>query len=327
MGLREDLVAVYDSIKSNALLHESPHFVQKLNWTTIASSVFLTTLVSILITTVYRIYFHPLAHLPGPLVAKVTGLWRSKLYWEGTWHDDIIRIHEQYGRVVRIAPNEVSLVDEYAMKSLYGHGKSAPKTSWYSVWDPPRSAPALFSELDKKHHAYLRKRISAGYSMSSILKYEKYIQGCLDLLLEKLQKYANLGQNVNMSNWTNAFAFDAVGELAYGKQLGHLRTETDVNGLRKGIFGLFYMLSNLGHFPGQAAILNNPLTALLGKISGNVSGFLEFRIWSEAQVRHRLDKIETTEREDLLSHFCNMKDVKGNPAPFNEILVEALNIM
>lgn len=66
----------------------------------------------------YRIFLHPLSHIPGPLAAKVTGLWRSSKYMGGKWHEDILDIHRTYGRVVRIAPNEISVVDEYAMKHL-----------------------------------------------------------------------------------------------------------------------------------------------------------------------------------------------------------------
>lgn len=37
------------------------------------------------------------------------------------WHDDILELHERYGPVVRIAPNEVSFVDKAALVQVYGH--------------------------------------------------------------------------------------------------------------------------------------------------------------------------------------------------------------
>ncbi|OQV00568.1 hypothetical protein CLAIMM_06048 [Cladophialophora immunda] len=257
----------------------------------------------------------------------MSGLWRSNRYMKGTWHDDVLELHQKYGRIVRIAPNELSIVDEFAMKHLYGHGHNAKKTAWYKVWDPPNTAPQLFSELDKTYHAYLRKRVAGAYAMSSILKYEKYIQDCLDLLLWRLKGKAELGQRVDMAQWTNAFAFDVVGELAYGTQLGHLRTETDVNNLRANIFNIFFTLSNLGHFPGQAWIINNSLTQGLLWIVRVPPVFAKFATWSRDRVKDRMENQDNIERDDMLGHFCRMKCKDGSPAPLNEVLIEAMNLI
>jgi hypothetical protein len=78
-------------------------------------------------TIFYRLFLHPLAHVPGPFIARFTGLWRTRRYFKGTWYDDILELHKVYGRVVRIAPNEVSFVDGKALKRVYGHGKPCKK--------------------------------------------------------------------------------------------------------------------------------------------------------------------------------------------------------
>lgn len=303
-----------------------------INWATanprlVTLGFFLALTIALFSLIIYRILFHPLSRFPGPFVAKFSGFWRSKRYLRGSWHDDIVEVHRQYGRIVRIAANELSIVDEHAMKNLYGHGHNAAKTAWYSVWDPPNTAPQLFSELDKKYHGFLRKRVASAYAMSAILKYEKYIQDCLDLLLWRLKEKAELGESVDMAKWTNAFAFDIVGELAYGQELGHLRTGTDVNGLRSNIFDIFFALSNLGHFPGQAWILNNRFTQMVMRIMGVKPVFAEFAKWSRDKVQHRMENQDKINRDDILGHFCRMKRKDGSPAPLNEVLIEAMNLM
>ncbi|KAM0552402.1 hypothetical protein ACHAPJ_007962 [Fusarium lateritium] len=294
---------------------------------TAALLCFSAVVVVLIKTVLYRLYLHPISHVPGPLPAKLTGLWRTAKYMQGNWHDEILAIHRKHGRVVRIAPNEISVVDEYAMKNLYGHGHNAPKTDWYSVWDPPNTGPQLFSELDKKYHGFLRKRLAGAYSMSSVLKYEVHIQGCLDLLLQKLMKYADAGKSVDMAIWTNAFAFDVVGELGYGSQLGHLREEKDVGQVRKTIFDIFKVLSCVGHLPRK---LWNVMMSINLEVSGILRAdqpMIAFQKWTAKQVQKRLDDPGTTDREDLLAHFCRMKDRKGNPASFNEVLIEAMNLV
>lgn len=66
----------------------------------------------------YRYFLHPLAHVPGPLEAKLSDTWRNTRYWRGNWHEDVLALHKQYGPAVRSAPNEVSLVDAQALRLL-----------------------------------------------------------------------------------------------------------------------------------------------------------------------------------------------------------------
>lgn len=76
-----------------------------------------------------RTIFHPLRSVPGPFFAKFTYLWLTIRYTRGGWFEDVIALHEKYGPVVRIAPNQVSFVDQHALKELYGHGKPSEKVS------------------------------------------------------------------------------------------------------------------------------------------------------------------------------------------------------
>lgn len=75
----------------------------------------------------YDIFLHPLHKVPGPFLARFSQLWRNIRYFRGTWLDDVVHLHEEYGPVVRIAPNEVSFVDKAALKTLYGHGQPSQK--------------------------------------------------------------------------------------------------------------------------------------------------------------------------------------------------------
>lgn len=284
-----------------------------------------------LILIAYRIYFHPLAGIPGPFPAKITGQWRSVCYWKGTWHDDILRVHRQYGQVVRIAPNEVSVVDQHAMKLLYGHGHNALKTDWYGTWDSPVGPPSFFAIRDKKMHSFRRKRVSCAYSMSSVLKYEPYIQNCLDLLLRKLQKYALLGDIVDLSTWTSAFAFDVIGNLGYGAPLGHLQKEQDIMDVRKTIYTIFSFNACLGHYPGQSYLLTNSLTQSLLALFGE-DKFTDFLRWTTQRILARKNAYRTGEkdddgRSDLLNHFLNMKDANGKTVQLEEVIAEAGSLM
>jgi hypothetical protein len=130
-----------------------------------------------------------------------------------------------------------------------------------------------------------------------------------------------------MSTWTNAFAFDVIGELGYGTHLGMLETETDVNNLRRDIFDVFKLLSCMGHFPGQLWIMNNALSSAVLNLLGTAPPLLPFRNWTFQRVQERLDHLDEVKREDMLQHFCRMKDTNGHPVKIEEIVIEAMNLV
>ena len=49
----------------------------------------------------------PLSSIPGPFLASLTRLWITKLAWDGDMPGTILELHRKYGRVVRVAPNEM----------------------------------------------------------------------------------------------------------------------------------------------------------------------------------------------------------------------------
>ena len=100
---------------------------------------------------VYRLYLHPIAHIPGPLIPKLTSLW---LYYHAYIGDEasvIHRLHAQYGSFVRVAPNEVDISDADAIQPIYVAKGGFLKAPCYanfdidghkSIYRPPKLFPA-----------------------------------------------------------------------------------------------------------------------------------------------------------------------------------------
>jgi cytochrome P450 len=295
-------------------------------------------LLAIIIATIsylfYQAYLHPLAGIPGPSSARFSGSWRNTRLSRGTWHDDILKLHRKYGRVIRVAPNEVAIVDAKTMKQLYGHGTSAVKAQWYGVFDPDGTT-SLFSVRDTRIHAHLRKRLAGAYNMSSILKYEPSIQNMIELLLQKLDKYS--GQEVNLTDWTSAFAFDVTGELGFGDPLGQLRTETDVMDVRATILQGFQMQSAIGHYYirigsfvwGQMKIVRNAFTMWLLKVLNQPIPMQDFIDYCEGRIKARQKAVEQGDAtdKDMLNHFLAMKQPDGSSVTHMEVLIEALTLV
>jgi hypothetical protein len=71
--------------------------------------------VALAVYLVYMRYFHPLAKYPGPFLASLTNIWKAYTMFEGRMGYVITDLHDKYGAVVRIGPNELVFSHPTAM--------------------------------------------------------------------------------------------------------------------------------------------------------------------------------------------------------------------
>jgi hypothetical protein len=71
--------------------------------------IIIIPLLTLVVFIVYRLYLHPLAKYPGPKLAALTRWYCAwfDLIEGGTLLQHSNSLHEIYGNVVRIGPNEV----------------------------------------------------------------------------------------------------------------------------------------------------------------------------------------------------------------------------
>jgi hypothetical protein len=83
------------------------------------SATYITTL--LVATALYRLSpFHPLARYPGPTIGKLSKFWLARIALSGKQHTYYKALHEQYGDVVRVGPNELSIRDPAAIAPMMG---------------------------------------------------------------------------------------------------------------------------------------------------------------------------------------------------------------
>jgi hypothetical protein len=80
---------------------------------------------------IYYRYFHPLAKYPGPLLGSFTNLWKAYQLWTLRMPESLRRMHEKYGDVVRVGPNDLSFNTGDAVSAIYKAGRNLPKTGFY----------------------------------------------------------------------------------------------------------------------------------------------------------------------------------------------------
>lgn len=60
--------------------------------------------------------------IPAPFPAQFSNLWLLSTCRRGKRYEIVDQVHAQLGKVVRIAPNHVSIADTDAIQTIYGHG-------------------------------------------------------------------------------------------------------------------------------------------------------------------------------------------------------------
>lgn len=76
-------------------------------------------LISTIVRILYYAYATPLRDIPGPWLAKFTRLWLLKSINSREYQKINIELHQKYGPIVRLAPNEYSIDDPEAAQIIY----------------------------------------------------------------------------------------------------------------------------------------------------------------------------------------------------------------
>ncbi len=148
-------------------------------------------------------------------------------------------MHDRYGRIVRISPNELSFLDPDAWKDIYGHrtgglAGAAPMEKYPLFYRTKGTTPSILSET-RENHAFLRKQMSNGFSDRSMREQEPIIGGYVELLIARLREHGSeevysdekgahtKPRAVDIMKWYNWTTFDIIGDLAFGESFGCLQ--------------------------------------------------------------------------------------------------------
>ncbi|KAJ5219975.1 cytochrome P450 [Penicillium chermesinum] len=147
----------------------------------------------------------------------------------GKSHLAIEELHRQYGPIVRISPNELSLGSAESLKAIYGHnpGRPHPKRgSFYNFLNAGFSKFNLVSEPDPHRHSEMRKLLLSAFSQRALLQQELVLGGVVDQWLKILEKKAGPGSaGANITRWYDFGSLDVLGELAFGESFHAVETE------------------------------------------------------------------------------------------------------
>ena len=137
----------------------------------------------------------------------------------GMLHRRVRELHERYGAVVRIAPDELAFNDTAAWKDIYGHrvgehGNQDENEKWIVAYAGSKTAPRSMLSAPRAEHAFLRRLLSHGFSDRSLRSQESMIRNHVDLLVTQLREVGGEGKTpVNIRDWVSYTTFDIIGKI------------------------------------------------------------------------------------------------------------------
>ncbi|KAH7329712.1 cytochrome P450, partial [Stachybotrys elegans] len=177
-----------------------------------------------LVRCTYLLWFHPLAKYPGPKFAAVSNLWYGYAWLSGRYPWAMQRVLQEYGDVVRVAPNELVFITPKAYTDIYnsniGGRPAFTKTDMLELGD---KYEGLASERNIDKHRAARKQISPAFSVRAIREYEPAIHARVNELVHKLETFDKSREVIDISPWFERVACDIGGSLAIGHDFQNVR--------------------------------------------------------------------------------------------------------
>ncbi|KAK1997960.1 putative cytochrome P450 [Colletotrichum falcatum] len=203
---------------------------------------------------IYRLYLSPIAKFPGPKLAALTGLYEA--YFDlipkggGQFPFAIQRMHDKYGPIVRINPDELHIDDPDFYDTLYPTSK--PYDKLQRLENRFGIPGATFSTARHEVHKIRRAAISPFFAKSKVREQTGDIQTLMNTISHRITtEYAGTGRLLNLHDVWRCFAADNIMDLVFGSPLDlHLSPD-----FRAPFTGAITRVTNFSHVTRYLPIL------------------------------------------------------------------------
>lgn len=277
-----------------------------------------------MVSAIYSVYFHPLSRFPGPKVAAFSRLPFAVTAARGLQHKWLDRLHERYGPVVRIAPNELTTISSGALKDLYLQRPQLPKDP-HPQTPPLNGADSLFTAAGHTHQR-MRKLLLNAFNDKALRAQSPIIEMYADLFVQRLRREASKNADgvVDMAKFYGYAALDIISDLTYGESFHGLENDNEHSWIMA-----FFLGAKFGAVRNQLSYFY-PLDRIFGYLFLQLTAKVRARNWKYTAdlVTKRLDMGDLgAARSDFVSPVIgNLSDTKEKGITRNELNTHSLAV-
>ncbi|KAF5581863.1 cytochrome P450 monooxygenase [Fusarium pseudoanthophilum] len=187
----------------------------------------------LLVNVIYNLFFHPLAKLPGPFLAKLTKFWLFSEELGGDAANTLARLHKKHGQLVRVSPNEVAINNRDVFTTINRQGtKFYKEKTFYDGFSGKHGN--LFTYQDPEYHSRRKRLMSPSFSQASLANHQVLIYECMKPLLKEITENIRSQQPTAIFPAVRKFALDSICAFSFGINLANPSHIDD--GSRRRIF-------------------------------------------------------------------------------------------
>ncbi|KAK1851996.1 cytochrome p450 [Colletotrichum chrysophilum] len=288
------------------------------------SRLFYVAIVSYFLIAIVRSWSR-LWHLPGPFPCSFSYWPMFRIRCHGSRaYSEYARLTAQYGKLVRIGPNDVITSDPELIRRMSAAKSTYERSSWYKATRLDPYHDMMGSVLDKSAHHSLRTKLSPGYVGKDIPGLEASIDSGIAELVDLIRlkytsrsKAANIpetgekdqvskpsdSESVDFGRLADYYAMDARSRMSFGRPIGLLQKDTDVFGLIRTSNIAIDVLQFFTDIPALQMIFTSDLVLrLLGPKPTDSSGFGKIMGLAQQHVVKRFAP-DAKDEPDLLGSF------------------------
>ncbi|RFU73920.1 benzoate 4-monooxygenase cytochrome p450 [Trichoderma arundinaceum] len=184
--------------------------------------------------TVYRLYLHPLSHIPGPKLAACTHLYEFfyNVVRPGMFLFEIEKMHQQYGPIVRINPREVHVSDPAFYDEIYASSsrRRDKDVKFVATYALPVS---MVATVDHDHHRFRRGILKDFFSRRAVMELSESVNERVQKLMQRLERSRIDQSIICLDDAFTALTTDVVTSYCCGKHWSFIEDDGFRVDLRK----------------------------------------------------------------------------------------------
>ncbi|KAK5996854.1 N-acetyltryptophan 6-hydroxylase ivoC [Cladobotryum mycophilum] len=182
---------------------------------------------------IYRLFLSPIAHIPGPTLAKLT-------FWYEFYYDAIKRgqyvwkideLHKKYGPIVQVSPEEVHIRDPDFYDEIYS-GAGKKRNKWLRLNSGLGMQEALLCTTDHDLHRKRRGALNPFFSKQKVRSLQPDILVVIETLMNRFEGFGRTGEPLSVTDAFAALTYDVVYDYSFGFNRGHISKPDFAPGFR-----------------------------------------------------------------------------------------------
>ncbi|RDW60238.1 hypothetical protein BP5796_11844 [Coleophoma crateriformis] len=248
---------------------------------------------------IYRHYFHPLARFPGPKLAAAT-------YWYDSYQDCIAgpfpgqgayhieKLHEVYGPIVRVNPDEIAVKDPYWYDTLYNSGR---RDKWLRNHKANGSPGSLAQTAGREAHRLRKAPLLPFFSKRAVTELEPVIKQKVSMMCDGIAGFLKRGEPLIAGRAFTALTLDVITDYCFNKSWECLQDPQFSPHWKATMCGLFEPVPFMKQFPIMAQMMNLLPRSLVKVLLPEMALFLGGRDAVHEQVERIVEERKTTGKE------------------------------